>query len=283
MRSLENAPDSVSVLSNQSALHIRIARMKARDPEHVTDSDILDEQDQVSMSVEDHIAEAMRLCNICIARAPDYAEAYNHKGVALTSLGDFHMQQGLSDDVEQQYMDAIREYANARERSQRPILAWNNLGNTLSSLGLLKRQQGDLGEAREFYNRAIQAYRQALTLAPGYLDAVGNLATVFVYIAALEANIERDAHAITCYELADEVLAQAQQTAPNSISFHIHRAMVLSNMARGKILLERNQDACADLLKAQKQINSVITIAPMLIQAQEIATKVQAQLDEFCD
>ena len=90
--------------------------------------------------------EAIDNYNKAIEKQPDFADAYNNRGVAYDSLGE--------------YNKAIADYNEAIRLKPDAAVAYNNRGNA----------HADLGE----YDMAIADYNEAIRLKPDYADAYYN-------------------------------------------------------------------------------------------------------------
>ena len=90
---------------------------------------------------------AIEILDECISKFPNYAPAYNKKGIALDYLGE--------------YFDAKDNYEKAVELDPGFDQAYINLGNSYSNL--------------KNYSRAIENYRKAIEIKP-------SLARVYYYL-----------------------------------------------------------------------------------------------------
>ncbi len=97
---------------------------------------------------------AVEILDECIEEFPDYAEAYNKRGMALDYLGE--------------YFDAKKNYKTAIELDPEFAQAYVNLGNSFSNM--------------KSYSEAIYCYEKAIELKP-------SLARVYYYLGL--AQIER--------------------------------------------------------------------------------------------
>lgn len=101
---------------------------------------------------------AITLFSQAIELAPDYAIAYNDRGVALMSLGE--------------YERAAADYAEAIALDPNYVLAYNNRGWAYYKLGNYKQALADLNQAIELDPDSVQAYynRASVYEAQGELE-----------------------------------------------------------------------------------------------------------------
>jgi tetratricopeptide (TPR) repeat protein len=107
----------------------------------------------------DHVIAAY---DSAIALRPDYAEAYNNRGMARKAHGDL--------------AGALSDYDQAIRLKQDFVLAYYNRGNA-------RRQSGDL-------TGAVADYSQALEVTPDDPDTVNNLCWTYILLAQADRGLE---------------------------------------------------------------------------------------------
>jgi tetratricopeptide (TPR) repeat protein len=108
---------------------------------------------------------------------PNYADAWNNKGLALYKLEDrfYNLAKGLVADLKK-CNEAIECYDKALEIQPKNANAWNNKGLALYQL--------------EKYNEAIECYNKAVKLDPNYADAWYNKGNVLSHLRMYNEAIE---------------------------------------------------------------------------------------------
>ena len=96
--------------------------------------------------------QAIRDYSKAIELKPDYSEAYNNRGIAYDGMGD--------------YDQAIRDYSKAIELKPEHIEIHNNRG-------IAYNNKGD-------YEEAVRDFNQAIELKPDYVEAYNNRGNAYV-------------------------------------------------------------------------------------------------------
>ena len=161
---------------------------------------------------------------------PDFAAAYNNRGVAKYEL--------------EQYKEAIKDYDQAIKLKPDFAEAYNNRGNAKVRLGQLEEAIKDrLGQ----YEAAIKDYNQAIKLNPDFAEAYNNRGLA-------KARLEQYNEAITDYDQA--------------ITLKPDYAEAYNNRGRAKTLIAQNKEAIEEAIKdfdqAIKDLDQAITLKPDL-------------------
>jgi len=139
---------------------------------------------------------AVEYLNNALKLQPDYADAYNSRGIAHASLG--------------QYQRAIENFNEAIHLKPDYAMVYNNRGFAYSNLGQYQRAIEDFNEAVHLnpdytkaynnrgnayyslgqYQRAIENYNEALRLKPDYADAYGNRGNAYYSLGQHQRAIE---------------------------------------------------------------------------------------------
>jgi protein O-GlcNAc transferase len=178
----------------------------------------------VQLHQSGRLPEAVAGYRQAIALKPDFAEAHNNLGSALSDLGQF-------DEALAAGRRAVALNPNLAE-------AQNNLGNTLSKMGLLDealaafRQalavRPDFPEAvcntglalvrMERLEEAVTAFRRTIELRPGLAEAASNLGAALTQLG-------RPEEALTAYW-------DALKTQPENPVFYFNAGIALNNLGR---------------------------------------------------
>jgi tetratricopeptide (TPR) repeat protein len=139
---------------------------------------------------------AVEYLNNALKLQPDYADAYNSRGIAHANLG--------------QYQRAIENFNEAIHLKPDYAMVYNNRGFAYSNLGQYQRAIEDFNEAVHLkpdytkaynnrgnayyslgqYQRAIENYNEALRLKPDYADAYGNRGNAYYSLGQHQRAIE---------------------------------------------------------------------------------------------
>jgi len=151
-----------------------------------------------------------------VSLKPDYHEAYNSWGIALSCLAGLKGNESL-------YEQAIQKFQKAVEIKPDHDMAYNNWGLALSDLAKLK---GD----ESLYEQAIQKYQKAVEIKPDLHQAYGNWGNAFSNLAELKGDE-------SLYEQAIQKFQKAVEMKPYSPYLYVYFnnwGIALSDLAKLK-------------------------------------------------
>jgi len=150
-------------------------------------------------------------CRKAVEIKPDFHEAWNNWGIALSSLGRIKKDESL-------LTESIEKYRKALEIKPDHANAWNNWGNALSFLGEMKEDESLLTEG-------IGKYRKALEIKPDFRGVWSNWGNMLLRLSYLKDGEERE----RVLDDAMEKCMKAEEMKPGGGAYNIACIYSLKN------------------------------------------------------